>query len=64
MTFPCPKKTRKSHRKLMSFRPFLGLNFEDEGAISKLLYLWKDVIPGPKNMPKLDIVCKESSESF
>ena len=28
-----PKNTRKSHRKLMSFRRLFRLNFEDEGAI-------------------------------
>ena len=27
-----PKNTRKSHRKLMSFRRLFGMNFEDEGA--------------------------------
>ena len=31
-----PKNTRKSHRKLMSFRHLFGLNFEDEGA----KFLW------------------------
>ena len=37
-----PKNTRKSPRKLMSFRFLFGLNFEDEGAIGNFSSLsWK-----------------------
>ena len=35
-----PKNTRKSHRKLMSFRCLFGLNFEDEGATGKVKTFW------------------------
>ena len=54
-----PKNTRKSHRKLMSFRRLFGLNFEDYRLLTNLMYLciWSlvyifdgGVIEIPKNL--------------